>query len=482
MPTDPKTLPEKYTGYLADHGWVHVTRDHPRAAPPVGIFDAPVACCIELNQLWSSHVIGALGALVQPDAWTGDAEEIDRATQEIEKFVNRLVQPCEEDCGVYRLRQNPSNPCQLQQSVDGGTSWTLAFDFSLCQAVPTQTQVTNYYTTNVTQLQQIYQNFVNNYTDNITDLYPDLGYDATSEDDRRDQALCFAAGEFVRNVCEQAIRAWDELETSLNNVRVAIVIAAGIAALIGIVTTGGAASPALATLAGQAALWAAGLNLGAAVGEALYTQLVNSNRENYENLEARQEVVCCLYNALKGANVNLDVFKTALDGCTFTGDAEAIRQYALILLDQDVTYAAFAQTLDLAYRQARLDLLPVCPCADAIVRVYNDFARLTLKSEFAATFGVPFDITVDPATWGTNEFFAVWDECLTYHYEVITGTYTPTTGEAPWAYIDCTGTTIQPLGGTAATDLINDADAQGIFMNPNELDLTVHTVRITLTV
>lgn len=30
------------------------------------------------------------------------------------------------------LRQNPENPCQLQQSLDGGESWTLAFDYSLC--------------------------------------------------------------------------------------------------------------------------------------------------------------------------------------------------------------------------------------------------------------------------------------------------------------------------------------------------------------
>lgn len=30
------------------------------------------------------------------------------------------------------LRQNPENPCQLEQSLDGGESWTLAFDYSLC--------------------------------------------------------------------------------------------------------------------------------------------------------------------------------------------------------------------------------------------------------------------------------------------------------------------------------------------------------------
>lgn len=36
------------------------------------------------------------------------------------------------DCEQVTLRQNPDNPCQLQQSSDGGDTWTLAFDYSLC--------------------------------------------------------------------------------------------------------------------------------------------------------------------------------------------------------------------------------------------------------------------------------------------------------------------------------------------------------------
>jgi len=37
---------------------------------------------------------------------------------------------CEDS--MYLLRQNPDNPCQLQQSTDGGDTWTLAYDSSLC--------------------------------------------------------------------------------------------------------------------------------------------------------------------------------------------------------------------------------------------------------------------------------------------------------------------------------------------------------------
>lgn len=40
-----------------------------------------------------------------------------------------------EGCGEgenLMLRQNPENPCQLEQSIDGGNTWSLAFDYSLC--------------------------------------------------------------------------------------------------------------------------------------------------------------------------------------------------------------------------------------------------------------------------------------------------------------------------------------------------------------
>jgi hypothetical protein len=44
------------------------------------------------------------------------------------------------DCMSIQLRQNPLNSCQLQQSNDGGETWSLAFDYSLCSeaiSVPT---------------------------------------------------------------------------------------------------------------------------------------------------------------------------------------------------------------------------------------------------------------------------------------------------------------------------------------------------------
>lgn len=49
-------------------------------------------------------------------------------------MVRRLMDclPCSGDDELYLLRQNPLNPCQLEQSTDGGVNWSLAFDYELC--------------------------------------------------------------------------------------------------------------------------------------------------------------------------------------------------------------------------------------------------------------------------------------------------------------------------------------------------------------
>lgn len=42
-----------------------------------------------------------------------------------------LISDCEGDM-PFRLRQSPVNPCILEQSLDGGATWSLAFNYSLC--------------------------------------------------------------------------------------------------------------------------------------------------------------------------------------------------------------------------------------------------------------------------------------------------------------------------------------------------------------
>lgn len=61
----------------------------PRKAQPIpsaGIADSPTYC-LEINQDWLPHVLGALGVLDQPDAWTGTEAEIEAARDQIRQLM-----------------------------------------------------------------------------------------------------------------------------------------------------------------------------------------------------------------------------------------------------------------------------------------------------------------------------------------------------------------------------------------------------------
>lgn len=65
---------------------------------------------------------------------SGSEIDTDKIAEFQADMVRRLmfaVVPCGE-CEMFRLRQNPENPCQLEQSVDAGLTWSLAFDYDLC--------------------------------------------------------------------------------------------------------------------------------------------------------------------------------------------------------------------------------------------------------------------------------------------------------------------------------------------------------------
>lgn len=73
-------------------------------------------------------------------AWQRDADHNAKDVAEIWRTgIEQSRQEYEEfgDCDVLDFRQNPSNKCQLQYSKDGGTTWLLMFDYSLCVDNPT---------------------------------------------------------------------------------------------------------------------------------------------------------------------------------------------------------------------------------------------------------------------------------------------------------------------------------------------------------
>jgi hypothetical protein len=99
---------------------------HMNLIPPnVGIFDEPTRC-YRINKQWASIVMGMVSWLAETAVWQAANNEGYDAIQQILSFM------VGENCMSFELRQSPTNSCHLEQSTDGGLSWSLVFDYSLC--------------------------------------------------------------------------------------------------------------------------------------------------------------------------------------------------------------------------------------------------------------------------------------------------------------------------------------------------------------
>ena len=157
-----------------------------RVPPEVGIFDAPVRC-FRVNEQWWALIAGQIHWLADVAAWRDAQDESYPPIVEILKFMQGVE--CA-DGSEPMLRQKPTDDCVLQQSLDGGETWTDVFDFSLCLSHQT--------TTITGQLQLIeQQNIINSgYSPTTTTVTGENGaYTAQELDDASIEAdVCDTAG------------------------------------------------------------------------------------------------------------------------------------------------------------------------------------------------------------------------------------------------------------------------------------------------
>lgn len=327
--------------------------------PSENIHDEPTRC-IRINLEWWPVVVGWLSLLAQPRVWenvlTTDAHPV-------QQILQLMIG---EECGMFELRQNPDDTCLIEQTFDGGDTWVTAFDLSLCLSIVDgsnpETTINNFQTNTFAYFQEnIYNFFIDNYINNITDLVPELGY-GDDDDYYRNDALCFALERFVDVISEQAIAYFDALEETSKDLRTNLAIAVAIIGIIALAATG-VGTPAALVLASQAALWGAGIGLGTALGVSLFDHFTDTNRAAYTDLEARAEVVCCLLDNLRGANVNRDTFEAAFTCSGLSTEAQAIHDASGILAAEDATYAALVENMRIGFNSSKLGLLPNCQCA-----------------------------------------------------------------------------------------------------------------------
>lgn len=246
---------------------------------------------------------------------------------------------------MLRLRQHPDNPAILQQSLDGGSMWTTAYDYSKYR--PASATIVE----NIAYNSQV-NNFIteNNMTwiaagENPAIFAPQLVFDSGAGDVDRNLAICYACRVFVRTIMEAAFKEAED-PSFLDDL-----------AAIAFTALGGGIGAFLGGPVGAAA--------GAFLGQELITLLRGAGsdwtRGTYSAYE--DQLICCMYNHLKDSIPTQAAFSASFGGCSLPSDAqEFVDALVVPLLDDEQNYLTF---LRLAAEGVSLaEFLPECPCVD----------------------------------------------------------------------------------------------------------------------
>lgn len=267
----------------------HIVRDDPRDKPTVGIFDPPIRC-YPVNQEWAKHIMGAVSVLSLWTAWTGEEDDRNLAVQEIFDFMVGEV------CGMFQLRQSTTEPCLLEQTIDGGDNWIPAFDFSLCAGGGSDAAIQIYIDIAITNIAILNQLYIDAGLD-ITIMFPNLEYDSGPEDADRDTAICYA----LEALTEGVFNAVEERILNLLDKQ-------GLLSSIVKFMTGG-------WFASEGSLLAA---LSNSVVDAIFgSDALEAAADALSNTSARRNVVCCLYEQLEGATVTFAAWQLARSSCNY---------------------------------------------------------------------------------------------------------------------------------------------------------------------
>lgn len=314
-----------------------------RTQPPTVAIDARPHVVLCINREWASLIAGALLRMAEFEVWEGSFEERADGIDQIEALLIQLGK--EGICvGDLMFRQNPINPCIAEYSINAGADWFEMFNHALCQVPAPTTASSFFYDLDFNWLVQLGL------------IFPDTGevtpetmvYDTTSDDDLRDDALCYALHRWVDAVCEAEIARRTQDGEVLRGI-------ANLAAVVGGIV-GGVFSAGTMTLVVYGILLA---EINSQISTINATSLAA-----LQDMGARAEVACCMYDNLNGATADHTAFQAALNSCTpaLGTNALEIRDVIQEIDAQEEAYTSFALAVVDGFDFAKLELLPGCEC------------------------------------------------------------------------------------------------------------------------
>jgi len=314
--------------------------------------DAPYIC-LRINRSWIPFLLGAVEVLADERIYDplqpGIADMVGRIP-ELQSIIANGNMECEGE--PMQLRQNPTSPCLLEQSNDGGNTWTLAFDYSKCTGkavkymVDIDTIITSFTTLNETMI--VYDN-------DITNVCPDWEY-GDEHDTWRDEVLCHVMQDMVKLACRLSASLLQDAEgqyhDQLHEYQRAYEIAAGIATELSVI--GFLALPAAVAAIGCA--WTA-------IGIEVYDEFfVNPpDLSAFEDAEAIENVACHIYCDLKDKTPSFGTFRASLDNTGSVGNEAIIEQAVrLFLLTEEFFVSYFQLVGEIIDLEGLIELS--CPC------------------------------------------------------------------------------------------------------------------------
>lgn len=286
---------------------------------------------------------GALEALAR--AWNWDDQFGDGSTVAYnwQQAIDKAMECFRGDsCCMPILRKNPANECVVEQSYDCGETWVELINLLDCVTSATAPLFD-------AQSQYLLDNLLNKYTGVATSISEKLGYTGEAEDAYRDAALCAATELIVDAMCDAEIErrlagenVWDEMDEFLWAASIVV-------ALIPI--------PGFRFLAAGLAFTATFVRYGLPLWEVI--ALAALQDEN-----AREQVACSMYNALRGETPTEARFAAALDTPLYSPVSVAFPIGLAIkpMLAEVEVYVTFLDMWAKMYDLAEGEFLVGCPC------------------------------------------------------------------------------------------------------------------------
>jgi hypothetical protein len=336
------------------------------AQPPTHDPEETPSRCYRINNDYIPFLVALTDYYVWPDAFSGD-----EATRVLaaERFVNLQILlmmgniNCIGDDEMYLLRPSPTDACVLEQSIDGGLSWTTAFDYRRCFVSqrtftePELNDITINANAEATALAAIY-------LDNPLNIFADGTFDEGPDDEYRNGSMCYALNLLVMQLSQMAeghidhgIDWWD----------VAHMVAVAVRDLgVLILSTAGAA---LTTVKPEWAL-AVAVATGLAKWAADWTETEGSDPDLSPILDSdvQQALVCCAMESLQGNTPSVGLFSAMFNTCDIPDLNADTQSFLNWLIEIEDVYLMFLEMCQKGFEALADGQVFNCGCGDELIR------------------------------------------------------------------------------------------------------------------